>query len=718
MKVHEFTVLFPFGGIGGGAMGFLDTEVTLFGQTGRFRSIGGIDIDDAASRDFAYLTKSPSLTANIAELVPEQLRDFAGAKAPDVVFLSAPCVGSSKLISDAKAQEPKYRALNKLSEVWIDLMLATWGKSPPGLVLFENVPNMTTRAKAMLGRVKKALRAAGYVLHDGYHCAGELGGLAQRRRRWLMVARHAATVPPLLYQPTKKRVRGCGEVIGPLPMPGDPAGGAMHTLPKISWLNWVRLALIPAGGDWRDLPGVLEDGQKRREKFKRHEVCAWEKPCGKHASGIIADERVGPASAFKNVLRVVPFEQPAGTVTGACSPSNGAACVADPRVGVVPKSPPFDAAYSVLRMSDPSRTIAGGSAVGQGAYAVADDRVLGGPRNAEDAGGTVLVEGSEGDRHRELLAMDGSDRPARLRLPRLTNEGSKRRAPGHPSSPPSVDDNRRSDTGGDGRSPRMRQPAMCSAGTRSSSPGHSPPEHARDGAPQSCGEGVEKAEHEARKRGVPVDLRIDGAGSCSRETVRSLPADDLRHSKGTHATDGHWPSHSTAAGFLDWRAAAKTITGAARLDNGPFAIADTRIPNPVPLCIVHDVKKAPVGGVPIILAEDGTWHRPLTTLELAALQGFPTVIDGAPLKLAGTNATEWRRRIGNAVPPPAAKAIAERMLTNLLAARSGAFLLDGSGAVWVAPKKTRGKVDERARVRVGPRALQRMEREALIGANV
>lgn len=87
----------------------------------------------------------------------------------------------------------------------------------------------------------------------------------------------------------------------------------------------------------------------------------------------------------------------------------------------------------------------------------------------------------------------------------------------------------------------------------------------------------------------------------------------------------------------------------------------------------------------MIIAADGTWHRPLTTLELAALQGFPVLVDGKPLVLAGTSHTRWREAIGNAVPPPAALAIGEQLLRALLIAKLGAFALD-SNPVWVSPR--------------------------------
>src|SRR5207249_4660510 len=63
--------------------------------------------------------------------------------------------------------------------------------------------------------------------------------------------------------------------------------------------------------------------------------------------------------------------------------------------------------------------------------------------------------------------------------------------------------------------------------------------------------------------------------------------------------------------------------------------------------------------VAIIRALDGTWHRPFTTLELAALQGL--LEPDEHLELEGRSDSAWRERIGNAVPSPTAAAIASVM---------------------------------------------------------
>lgn len=515
MGERVYRVLCPFGGSSGGALGFQQAEVRLLGTTARFEVVGSIDFDGAACEDFRALTGAPALCRDITTVTPDELRAFAGPIAPDCVFMSPPCKGASGLLSAKLAHSAKYRRMNRLALDCVKLILAAWTDAPPKLILLENVPRLKQRAARMLGAIRSLLHRAGYVFADGFHDCGELGGLAQHRRRYLLVARHAKRVPPLLYQPPPKRVRACGEVLSELPVPGTleaELAGPMHVLPRISWLNWVRLALIPAGGDWRDLPGVLDGKSARREVFRRHKVQRWEEPAdtvagsGSNCPSAVADPRLALPSCqpdrHHNKYRVQDWASPAGTVIGATRPGSGAPCVADPRVRVA-----YDHGYGVLRWDEPSATVAAGSDVGQGAYSVADLRV----------------------------------------------------------------------------------------------------------------------------------------NDCYRGTY----------------------------GVMGWQDAASTITGNARVDAGRFAVADPRKPPSVPV---------------VIMAADGTWHRPLTTLELALLQGLPARVNGQPLVLAGSSSGAWRERIGNLVPPAAARAVAEQMLVTLVHADASAFALSGSLEVWVDPR--------------------------------
>lgn len=558
MAEQTYTALFPFCGLGAGARGFLDAEVRLLGHVARFRSLGGIDSDPLGCADFERLTGSPSLCADVSTLTAGELVRFAGRRAPDVVFMSPPCKGFSGLLGKTAARKPRYRAMNRLVVDFVERMLEAWGDDPPGLVLLENVPRIATRGQALLRRVRSLLHRAGYVFHAQSHDCGELGGLAQHRRRYLLVARHPRRVPPLLYQPPKRRVRGCGEVLEQLPMPTTPAAarwGRIHEMPRISWLNWVRLALIPAGGDWRDMEGVLEDGQARREVHKRHAVESWDDPTGTVAGGgtngvaNVADPRAG--EWYPGTYGVQRWGDASGAVTGRASPSTGTFSVADARMGIHHNK------LRIERWTTPAHTVTGSDRIGSGAPSAADPRV----KRAYDHGYAVLP----------------------WQRPSYTIHGQS-----HPG---------------------------CGAYS-------------------------------------VADIRVDCA------------------------------PRSGAYGIIPWREAAKTVTGAARVDNGPWAVADPR--GGPPVMVIDDARKPPPD-VPIILAEDGTWHRPLTTLELAALQGLPTEIDGEPLQLAGRSVSAWRERIGNAVPCPTARAIADQMLVALVEADAEAFTLHG-GAVWVRPE--------------------------------
>ena len=83
----------------------------------------------------------------------------------------------------------------------------------------------------------------------------------------------------------------------------------------------------------------------------------------------------------------------------------------------------------------------------------------------------------------------------------------------------------------------------------------------------------------------------------------------------------------------------------------------------------------------VIRSLDGTWHRPFTTLELAALQSL--VDPEEHLELQGLSDQAWRERIGNAVPPAAAQAVAEEIGRTLLLAWTGQTFALGSTPIWV-----------------------------------
>lgn len=444
------TFLSLFCGIGGLSKGFVDEG---------FECVAALDSDPEACRDHEMITGDPATPVDIGAMEPVQLRWLCNHRRPDVVCTSPPCKSFSGCLPKATATTPKYEALSTLAYRGIWLVLRAFHDDPPPLIVMENVPRIQTRGREWLDDVTELLESYGYAVRETTHDCGEIGHLAQSRKRFLMVARHRKKTPQYLYVPPKYDLRSIGDVFRhlPVPIPGCDAGGPMHRLTRLSALNWARLALIPAGGDWRDIP---------------------------EAVGLTCSPR---ATAYG----VESWKDVAGTVVGAANHDNGAWTVADPRI-TTPKGR-RDGSMGVTGWREPSTTVIANGTHHNGPWQVADHRL------AEPT--HFVAETAEG------------------------------------------------------------MPAIV---------------------------------------GPDLDL----------ESRRS---------------------------------------------------ADP---------------------VPIIRAADGTWHRPMTTLELAALQGFPTKIDGEWLHLSGGSKKRWRQRIGNAVPPPAGAAIAKECGEVLQAAEDGSYRLRGE-PVWV-----------------------------------
>src|SRR3546814_17843421 len=86
--------------------------------------------------------------------------------------------------------------------------------SPIPIILFENVPRIRSRGRKFLDQIIALLRGYGYSVNEDTHDCGVIGGLAQSRKRFLLITHHPAQVPPFVYQPQHPRLRGVGEVIG------------------------------------------------------------------------------------------------------------------------------------------------------------------------------------------------------------------------------------------------------------------------------------------------------------------------------------------------------------------------------------------------------------------------------------------------------------------------------------------------------------------------
>jgi len=591
-----------FCGLGGGARGFNQATARVGTLEGDFRCLGGIDVDPQAIRDFHRLAGVPGTCLDLfdreqyrafhghepspgwQEAGPDDVRRAFGGERPHILFLSAPCKGFSGLLSEGKSKLAKYQALNRLTLRGIWLALEAYRSDPVELIVFENVPRIATRGRSLLDRITALLRAFGYAVAETTHDCGVLGGLAQSRKRFLLVARHIERVPPFLYEPPKRSLRGVGDVLGRMPLPGDPRGGPMHRVPNLSWKTWVRLAFVEAGSDWRSLNRLrVQDGML--QDFAIASNAAWQADGPRVADPRVDGQRHGP-------LGVHAWDDTARTVAGESFPTNGPFSVADPRHHGPAK---HCNEFRIVPWDDQARAVTSAHGTGQ---CVAD------PRHADGA-------------HPSKYRVTGMEEPTGAVLAASTTGmgafavADLRYADWHPGASSS----KLRVTGWDAASRTVTGSQQVASGAQAVADPRQPCTK-RDGEPWASG--------------------------------------------------GQY-------GVVRWDGTAGAVTGSAGPDSGRWSVADPRTELPLPnarlVCRIH--------------ALDGTWHRPFTTLELAALMSL--VDPEEVLELDGLSDSAWRERIGNSVPPAAAQAIAETMGRTLLMAWSGTGFMLSNLPIWVQP---------------------------------
>lgn len=568
-------------GLGGGAKGFNRAKPVVGNMQAEWLCVGGVDVDPAGLRDFQRLAGIPGTLMDLftreqyiafhgveppaewREATAEDVRRAANNQDPDAVFISSPCKGASGLLSETMSLTPKYQALNELTLRCVWLMCEAWKHNPVSLIVFENVPRLATRGRHLLDQIGKLLEFYGYAVAETTHDCGVIGGLAQSRKRFLLVARHIEKVPPFLYEPEKKTLKSVGSILGRMPMAGDvEAAGPMHRVPALQWKTWVRLALVEAGKDWRCLNDLaIEDGYLRdliivpqfRDGFLG--VHDWNETAGTVAARSgptngkfsVADPRARAGALQYQQYGVRRWDETSGAVIGVKSPGQGTFSVADPRDPGI-----GHAKYNVAQWDGVSRTVISGSTTGQGAFAVQDPRHMGAAKHSNEF---------------RIVPYD---------------------------------------------------------------------------------------------RATQTITSAHGTGQCVAD-----PRPGMAKKKGdAYLTGGHY-------GVVGFDQPAGAVSASACHDNGRWSVADPRMPAAADrlTCIITSL--------------DGTWHRPFTTLELAALQSL--VDPEEQLELDGLSDQSWRERIGNAVPPSAAEAIAHVMGTTLLLAGAGETFMLNSMPIWVRP---------------------------------
>lgn len=681
-----------FCGIGVGAKGFNKATPRVANIIGRYKCIGGIDVDAGAMRNYQKMTGHPGTVMDLfsleqyrawndndpppgwKEATPLDIWMAFGQQTPDVLFLSAPCKGFSGLLASIHAATDKYQALNGLTLRGIWLTLEAYKDSPIPIILFENVPRIRSRGRKFLDQIIALLRAYGYSVNEDTHDCGVIGGLAQSRKRFLLIARHSAKVPPFVYQPKHHRLRGVGEVIGKLPLPGDPVGGPMHRVPSLQWQTWLRLAFVPAGKDWRALSdyrvvdGMLADYGIVPERALRDNqlgVCEWGESAplitgqrspqqGKFS---VADPRPGYGDAtHPNVLGVNEWDgKPAGVIAAEARPTNGANSVADPRVAQM-----HSGGLGVHAYDDTTGVLGGRSGPTNGAYAVADIRVDGHPksvqlgvRSMEQPAPVVKGDMSVGTGPYAVAdpALSGTPRFNNVyRIVRYDEASVSVSGPGGPAGGAGVADPR---------------PAPREYSSRK----------------------YKVTPMEATSRAV-IAASTTGEGAYAvadpRPHFGNKGEEDRRES---FDNGGHY-------GVQDWLNTSGAVSGHPKHNNGRWNVADPRdVPMEPEFSGLPDPKDRLVCR---IIATDNTWHRPFTTLDLASLQALfdPEEAFGCEdgiwfartgFDLEATSDVAKREWIGNAVPGDSATGMAETIGETIILARLGESFMLSTRDIWVKP---------------------------------
>jgi site-specific DNA-cytosine methylase len=349
---------------------------------------------------------------------------------------------------------------------------------------------------------------------------------------------------------------------------------------------------------------------------------------------------------WRNRYGVLGLDEQAATVTGNARLHTGRFSIAakpPAPVDLLPHKDCYDAGYGVLRYDQPSRTVAASADVGCGAYAIATEVP---PLVPVD----LTPEAVKGNPER--VARYGvlrQDQPSRT-ITGQTSVGCGAYAIATEVPSP------------------IRLELSCS--------------------PRADAYGVQGFQREAAT--ITAHFKVDNS--------RAAVADPrLVH-----------PEYVV----LSYEETKRIVDGEVQI---PFAIVDPEFPTE-PLAIVESLESPPFRWVEhvtesvtkagkvvrkvkrvretvalVLISADGTWHRPLTTLELAVLQAFPAEHKGKPLDFGvppgargDVATTRAREVVGNAVPPAVARAMAEQMLLSLTVAAGAAPGLGEPGTpVWV-----------------------------------
>lgn len=541
--------------------------------------------------------------------------------------------------------------------------------------------------------------------------------------------------------------------------PWQMPGGPLHSLLDLDFVTWLRLALIRPGGDWKDIPapgewqlrtidGRIVPAEAMCEAYvDKHgqQKLRWFAPDPEVYGRLFVAELLPGAKNYPDVrLNHQPIgngkgaywvqdeTKPSGTVTADPShrKSGGASSVSDPRLCDIscPDTPNRHRSHMhVVAADQPGKVVTGADHLANGSPSTADLRF--GYREGRHHVQFCIQEATEPSATitTQTDVQTGAPLLSDIRLEFRENRHSTKYEVADSEDPgdvvttsdrlgsgaPSVADIRVGMT-----APKFNDAynvlegddtgKTISCGTGPSGGGMGIADARLTHIPRDNSHNVTDPDREAPA--IPGNCYVttsNGPGAMADARLTREPKNgtmsvwepqEAGKTITTHTDpNGDAPSladvrmrckpQNGTMGVIAWNGPAPTVIASLDVYAGQAAIEDVRV-------TIHNWPEYYPDF--FILSPWNAWHRPLTDLELAVLQGFdPVDEDGKPFYLEGSR-KDRRAAIGNAVPPSSAQGIANAIAPTLVVAKvfgPDAWMLSPTGeGVWVQDQEEQPEV--------------------------
>lgn len=270
-----------FAGCGGLSKGFMDAG---------FDVIVGVDNDEAALKTFQKNHgQAVALNADLSDRETfGRIKEIAGERDVDVIIAGPPCQGFS-LTGPRNFDDKRNKLYLAVFEVVKEYT--------PKAFIIENVPGMETLYKGEIKKeILKRFRALGYNVKAKILCAADYGIPQIRRRLIFMGIRKDYGEPDFPKEKlSPEKYVTCREAIGDLPSLVDTLGEEESTYtcePVSDYQKLMRkdcktlynhtatnhtqmvkdtIALVPEGGNYKDLPKGVGESRNFHEAWTRYD---------------------------------------------------------------------------------------------------------------------------------------------------------------------------------------------------------------------------------------------------------------------------------------------------------------------------------------------------------------------------------------------------------------------------------------------------------------